>query len=205
MRSKEPVRFDPAPEVEAIAKELIPLHHQHIVDFSVNIRYAFVNKTPKTKGKEVWGSCHKITGRNAYLARENADQEPFFMITISRDVWDVLPQEKRVALVDHELCHAWAEVKQAKDEAAADVDEEIEQDNPVRLSVKPHDLEEFSCIVRRHGLWREDVEDFVNEALKAKDREGYYEAGHAGAVQRTDQGQEKERQVPAAAEGCGKA
>ena len=72
-------------------------------------------------------------------------------------------------MVDHELCHAWAEVKQKKDDS--DSDEELETDNPVRLGVKPHDLEEFSCIVRRHGLWRDDIQDFVEAALKAKPKE----------------------------------
>ena len=48
----------------------------------------------------------------------------------------------------------------------SDSDDDLETDNPIKLSVKPHDLEEFSCIVRRHGLWREDIEDFVNAALK---------------------------------------
>lgn len=169
--AKEPVTFDPAPEVEAIANDLIPKYHQHLENFSVQLRYVFVSKAPKFKGREVWGTCRKVSGLYAHIATENPDNEPFFVITISRDVWDLLPQPKKVALVDHELCHAWAEVKQAKDEAEADVDAEIEQDNPVKLSVKPHDLEEFACIVRRHGLWREDIEEFVDAALRAKDKE----------------------------------
>lgn len=164
----EPIKFEEAPEVEKIAKELIDKYHQHLIDFQVKLRYLFISKTPKSKGKEVWGTCRKISGLNAYLEGGEKDDEPFFVITISRDVWDILPQEKRVALVDHELCHAWAEVKQAEEEADADVDAEIEQDNPVKLSVKPHDLEEFACIVRRHGLWRQDIEEFVEAAMKGK-------------------------------------
>lgn len=158
--------FD-APEVKEVAEQLIPKYHQHLLDFQVKIRYVFVDKTPMSKGKEVWGTCRKITGLSAHLEDSKSD-EPFFVITISKDIWDVLPPDKREALVDHELCHAWAEVKQSDDEADADADAEIEQDNPVKLSVKPHDLEEFSCIVRRHGLWRESVADFVEAALKAK-------------------------------------
>jgi predicted metallopeptidase len=157
--------FD-APEVAEIAQSLIAKYHQHLIDFSVKIRYVFVDKTPNSKGKEVWGTCRKISGLNAYLEGENPDGDPFFVITISKDVWDLLPSEKKLALVDHELCHAWAEVKQQKNES--DDDSDMETDNPVKLNVKPHDLEEFSCIVRRHGLWREDIEAFVDEALKAK-------------------------------------
>jgi hypothetical protein len=107
----------------------------------------------------------KITGQNAYHAADNPEGEPFFSISISKDVWDVLPQDKRVALVDSKLCECWAEVKQAKDEADADVDAEIEQDNPVKLSLRAADVVEFACIVKRHGLWREEVQDLVDAAL----------------------------------------
>ena len=165
MPKKEKTRFDPAPEVKAIAETLIPKYHQHLIDFNVEVRYVFISKAPKYKGKEVWGTCRKVSGLNAHIAQDNPDSEPFFVITISRDVWDLLPHDKRVALVDHELCHALAMVKQADHEANADVDSEIEQDNPVKLSVKPHDLEEFACIVRRHGLWREDIQEFIEAAL----------------------------------------
>ena len=161
-------KYSPAPEVEAIAKDLIPKYHQHLIDFNVEVRYSFIDKTPKSKGKELWGTVKKITGQNAYHAANNPDAEPFFSITVPIDVWDVLPPDKRVALVDSLLCECWAEVKQAKDEADADVDDEIEQDNPVKLSIRAADVVEFSCIVKRHGLWRESVEELVEAALAAK-------------------------------------
>lgn len=148
-----------APEVQQIAEDLIPKYHQHLIDFDVKIRYVFVDKTPKSKGREVWGTCRKISNLNAFLAEGNDSSEPFFVITISKDVWDVLPHDKRVALVDHELCHAWAEANQKEDDDEAD---------PVKLSTVPHDLEEFASIVRRHGLWRDDVEAFVTAALSGK-------------------------------------
>lgn len=166
----EPVKFWDAPEVEAIANELIPKYHQHLLDFNVKIRYLFVSKTPKSGGKEVWGTCRKVSGMNAFLEGGAKNDGPFFVITMSKDVWELLSEDKRRALTDHELCHASASVKQAKDEADADLDAEIEQDNPVKLSIKPHDLEEFSDIVRRYGLWREDVQEFVEAALRSKDK-----------------------------------
>lgn len=162
-------KFFEAPEVAAIAEELIPKYHQHLLDFSVRMRYLFVDKTPKSGGMEIWGTCRKISGLNAYLEGENPDGDPFFVITISKDIWDVLPQDSRIALVDHELCHASAEAKQQKDDGESN--EDMETDNPVKLTIRPHDLEEFSCIVRRHGLWREQVKDFVEAALKAKPTE----------------------------------
>ena len=154
-------KYWPAREVEKIADDLISNHHKHLTDCSARIRYVFQDKVPKAKGKEVWGTCRKVSGLTAHLEGGSPDDDPFFVITISQDVWEVLPQDKKVALVDHELCHAWAEVSgQNEDDDGSG--------SPIKLSVLPHDLEEFSCIVRRHGLWREDIKSFVEAALKSK-------------------------------------
>lgn len=158
-----------APEVRQIAEDLIPKYHQHLIDFDVKIRYVFIDKTPKNKGREVWGTCRKVSNLNAFLADGDDSCEPFFVITISQDVWDVLPHDKRIALVDHELCHTLAEANQKEDDDEAD---------PVKLSTVPHDLEEFSCIVRRHGLWRDDIEAFVKAATSGDSNE----KGHAEDV-----------------------
>ena len=151
-------KYDPAPSVKAIADDLIPKYHPHLLDFSVKMEYRFVDKIPKKGGKEVWGSCRKISALPASLAQDNVDGDPFFVIVISAPIWDVLPDDKRRALVDHELCHALAEYNE-------------DDENPaVKLSTKPHDLEEFSCIIRRHGMWRDDIKDFI-ETAKSKGAE----------------------------------
>lgn len=152
--------YRPAPEVKQIAEELISKYHQHLIDFDVRIEYIYIDKTPKTKGREVWGTCRKISSLNAFLANSQEYSDPFFVITISEPVWEILPLKSKIALVDHELCHAWAEAQQEED---TDGSEDV-----VKLSLNPHDLEEFVCIVRRHGLWREDVQAFVDAALRRR-------------------------------------
>jgi len=155
-------QYSPAPEVKDIAENLIEKYHGHLTDFSVKLEYVFVDKTPKRNGKEVWATCRRISSINAFLAGGDNGSDPFFTIVVSEPVWDVLPPAVRVALVDHELCHAWAEANQKEDADEADA---------VKLSLKSHDVEEFSCIIRRHGLWREDVADFVQAALTVKEDE----------------------------------
>lgn len=155
--------FEPAPEVEEIAKELIGKYHGHLLDFKVRIEYAFTNKTPKNKGKEVWAYVRKVSSLMAYLSETQETAGDFFAMVVSKPVWELLPPDKRQALVDHELCHLWAEADQADEDDADAIPEE-----PVKLSLNSHDVEEFSPVVRRWGLWREDVEDFVNAALKKK-------------------------------------
>jgi len=148
--------FSSAPEVKEIAEELIQKHHPSLRDFQPRIEYVFIDKTPKKGGKEVWGTMRKVTNLAAFLAQNEFAQEqgindPFFVMTITKPVWDILSHEKKVALVDHELCHAAVE----------------EKDNgETKLVIVPHDLEEFTCIVKRHGLWREDVKEFADTCQK---------------------------------------
>jgi len=145
--------YKEAPEVKAVAEKLIDQYHQHIRDFNVRVDYLFIDKIPLKGGKEVWGSCRKITNLNAYLAKDKqSGGDPFFVITIAEPVWDILPEKERQALLDHELSHTAAEYK------------ESDEENVVKLSLKPHDMEEFACIVKRHGMWRQDIEDFVKAA-----------------------------------------
>ena len=150
-------KYSPAPEVKALADELIPKYHQHLIDFDVKLEYVFVDKTPKSKGREVWGSCKKISGQNAFLANQQEGSDPFFVITIPEPIWEALSRDGRLALVDHYLCFAWAEANQKEDDDEAD---------PVKLSIQCPDLVEFSCIVRRHGLWRDDAKELVDALAK---------------------------------------
>ena len=146
--------YRPAPEVRAVADKLIPKFHQHLIDNDVRVDYVFIDKTPKSKGREIWGRCRKVSSLAAFLANDQQGSDPFFVIEISEEIWEVLPPDKREALVDHELCHTLSE---------------IGEEEP-KLSMVPHDLEEFTCIVRRHGLWRDDVEAFVNAARENKEQ-----------------------------------
>jgi len=149
-----PTRYFPAPEVKQVAEELIPVYHPTLVD--ARIEYVFCDKIAKRGGKDIWGTFRKVTNLNAYLGSPSFEQDsgyttPFFVMVIARPVWENLSTEKRKALVDHELCHGSLEYN--------------EEGDP-KLGIVPHDLEEFSCIVKRYGLWREDVRIFVENATK---------------------------------------
>ncbi len=153
------VTYKEAPEVKKIAEELIPKYHQHIVDFNVRVDYIFQDKIQMKGDKEVWGTCRKITNLNAYLAADKqSGGDPFFVITISEPIWDILPPDKRIALVDHELCHTSAEYQEKDDEEPV-----------LKLSCRPHDVEEFACIIKRYGTWRDDIQEFVKNAMNKEE------------------------------------
>jgi hypothetical protein len=147
--------YIPAPEVKDIAQELINQYHTHLADTEVRIEYVFCDNVPKKGDKEIWGTMRKVTNLYAFLASSKEEQdvgnsEAFFVMTISKPVWDVLTLDQKKALVDHELCHAMTEINEDTGEP--------------KLTVVPHDLEEFAVIVKRYGLWRDDVKHFVSAA-----------------------------------------
>ncbi len=148
-------QFQNAPEVRRIANKLIGQHHRHLL--GLRLEYVFISKTDKdgvqqpieSKGKQTWGRAKKVSGLNAYLARERGDGDEefegddFFVIEISLYAWQRISEEQMLALVDHELCHCALNPDSGTPE------------------IRPHDVEEFSEIVKRHGLWRADVEQMI--------------------------------------------
>ena len=146
-----------APEVAERAVGIIQEHHPDLDAPDIRIEYIFVDPPPLSKGKYVAGKCRVVTGLNAFLACECEEPtaDPFFVIEIARQVWDIIPPEQQTALLDHELCHASV----IRDE------EEVP-----KLSIRSHDVEEFSEIVGRHGLWDEGLQEFVKSALEGQDK-----------------------------------
>ncbi len=154
-RGRPPVSLRDAPEAALIAKDLIYEHHPHL--FGVRIDCCFRSETQKNKGKLVLGSCAKTTVREEFLGRRKRDAatgeftapEHYFVISIAEPEWKKLSDPQRIALIDHELHHAGVTETDAGDR---------------KLKILPHDIEEFSAVVRRHGLWKGDIEEFVRSA-----------------------------------------
>lgn len=111
--------------------------------------------TPDTDGKLILGKCIKASD----LQREFAAYD--FVILLNREVWSdpEFTDDKKRALIDHELCHA---------AAAYDVDGPKYDERGRRVfRTRKHDIEEFYEIVQRHGCYKRDLELFA-EALRRK-------------------------------------
>jgi hypothetical protein len=139
-------------EVVELANRLINSHHTHLEP--IRIEYLFLSEPILERGKDVWGRARKVTGLNAYLAARERPQEAieprgFFVVELVKNIWNQLDSKSKDALMDHELSHCW-----------------VNDDGS--LAIKPHDLEEFNSIVRRHGLWRADIESFLNAAREQR-------------------------------------
>jgi len=76
-------KYKPAPEVQAVADELIAKHHHHLM--SVKILYLFCDKPETVRGSQALGTARKVTGLPAYLNKLGAGPQLSFA-EISGDV-----------------------------------------------------------------------------------------------------------------------
>lgn len=129
--------------------KLISNHHRRLTNAAIALAWHRGLK-PDADGRLVLGKTKKCSD----LDRELASFD--FVIVLNRDFWlDTLTKNfQREALLDHELCHC---------EVTLDEDGEPKRDERDRVvyRTRKHDIEEFSDVVRRHGVWRHDLERFA--------------------------------------------
>lgn len=109
--------------------------------------FAFQSPAQKSGDRVVLGRAIKVSPMTRDLANMNAD----FIIIIAEDEWKDLADDKRMALIDHQLSHC------------AVHEDEKNPGKPV-FKIAPHDLGEFSDVVRRHGIHCDEILPFVAAA-----------------------------------------
>ena len=146
-----PTTYSTAGDVEAIAHDLIRRHYPRLT--TVAIAYVFRDPGATRDGVTVRAKARKISGLNAWLAHrprplvtdalfdDDDSVGPFFVLEVAGDVWPLLNDGQRRALVDHHLCHMGG--------------------TGFEIFIRPHDLEEFTVIVERHGLHNTATLDLV--------------------------------------------
>lgn len=133
------------PEIFRLLYDLVAKAHPEIAEASIGL--AWINNVkPKPDGHTLWGRAKRVG------SLERQFHEHDFIILLNRVVWIALPPDARRALLDHELYHCGSKISEKTGETT--------------WISKRHDVEEFVPIVRRYGLWREDVKALVNAALK---------------------------------------
>jgi hypothetical protein len=108
------------------------------------------NWTTDADGKITLGKCVKVSD----LQREFMDYD--FIIVLNKEIWHAQEwgHDKKLALMDHELCHATTALDEFGDVKYN------EQDRPV-FRTRKHDIEEFREVVERHGCYKADLEEFA--------------------------------------------
>lgn len=139
---------------------LIAQHHVELDRTNARIALAWAKSwKADVDGRVTLGKCKKASD----LDRELAPYD--FVILLNRWFWldSRVTDEQRQALLDHELMHAAV----AYDDAG-----EIKRDERGRavFRTRKHDLEEFSDIVDRHGVWKRDIEAFARALRRAESK-----------------------------------
>jgi hypothetical protein len=131
--------------------------HAHLRDAKIAMAWR-IGKKADADGRLWLGSAKK----GSDLDRAMHDQD--FVILLNKEVWNSSIKEAyKVALIDHELCHC---------QVACDTDGQPKLDENGRkvYRIRKHDVEEFTGVVRRRGLWKDDVRKLVEQALEFEGR-----------------------------------
>jgi hypothetical protein len=140
--------------------------HDDLHDARIGLAWRKALK-PDVDGHIVLGRCVKVSD----LHKEFFNFD--FIIVLNREYWDEFEDDKRLALMDHELSHAAATMDDLTGEQKED-----ERGHPVWRSRK-HDLEEFRDVVKRHGLYKDDLIKFA-EAIRNAKKAPLFEKVEAG-------------------------
>jgi hypothetical protein len=137
--------YHDAEQCQEIGDVLVDAIHDHLEH--AKIAYIFREKM-KTRDRVVLGKASKADGKLSHFAGWD------FVIEINWQEWRKLSDMQKIALIDHELSHCGREE-----------DPKTGERKWVLLS---HDVEEFGGIVRRWGLWQNDLMVFAGAVTHAQ-------------------------------------
>jgi predicted metallopeptidase len=123
--------YEEATEVRSIANDLINKYHSNLRQAA--IKYLYRDPAPRSGGKTVLGRATKVSGK--YKAVSGFD----FIIEISKLHFENMDQDKKKALIDHELSHCYIDLEG-------------------KIKTISHDFEGFNSVLKRHGFWEADLE-----------------------------------------------
>lgn len=127
--------------------ELIAAHHEDLRDARIALAWCTSWKAD-VDGQMTIGKCKRASD----LDREMVDFD--FIILLNEGFCLMASDAQRRALLDHELCHAALKYDKSG--------EPVEDERGRKVyRTRKHDVEEFACIVERHGLYKHDLERFA--------------------------------------------
>lgn len=127
-------------------------NHSHIDEAKVALAWRHRVKSDKD-GILKLGQCLKNSGVHRELA--NYD----FIILLNKTAWDAFAMEQKLALLDHELCHIMPSEDKNGDQVRDDLGRKL-------FRMRRHDIEEFQEVVKRHGMYKKDLERFAEIVAK---------------------------------------
>jgi hypothetical protein len=164
-----------APEYELLDR-LVAEHHPDLAEAEFVLVWRDSWKPDKDL-RQTLGKCKRASD----FDREMREYD--FAIILNRMAWGHLSAAQREALMDHELTHAAPAID---DETG---DQKEDERGRKLWRIRKHDIEEFTSIVRRHGLYKDDLAEFVKAAARKAGR-GLFEGGEAESDKEEEGGEE---------------
>lgn len=155
-----------------IFRRLLSTHEElgelsSLIDSDIRIAFMLRYGEWKKGGRQTLGTCY--CGPSAQgdlrplfeqLLEDTLGYYPDFLIVLAGDWWEEASEEERTVLVFHEALHAG----HAKDQYGTPKFNR-QTGLPVPCIV-PHDVEEFTAVVRRYGAWKSDLAEFLAAAAE---------------------------------------
>jgi hypothetical protein len=129
-------------DVIETAQGLIEQYHPWLKE--ARIGFLFREEAPVSNGRITFGKAKKVSDQDKTLLDLD------FIIWLAEDEFSRMTGSQRRALIDHELCHCY-------------------MDNDGKITMRKHDVEEFHCILERHGFWWPGSTTTAEAAQKAFD------------------------------------
>lgn len=144
--------------------ELVDAHHEELKHAKIALAWC-TSWRPDVDGRVVIGKCKRASELDRELTGATYD----FVILLSKSFWQDLrvTAAQRAALLDHELCHAAVKLDERTGDPA------VNERRRVIYRLRKHDVEEFSAVIRRHGTYKRDLEDFAAALRQADLRESF--------------------------------
>lgn len=138
-----------------LMEEIVEAHHPHLRDAKIAIAWRH-GKKADSDGRIWLGQAKK--GSDLDRALHGFD----FVLLLNHEAWNAnLSEAQMRALLDHELCHCAVVVD-------TNGEPKVDEKGRTVYRLRKHDIEEFRDVVARHGLWKEDIREFVEAAIKAE-------------------------------------
>jgi hypothetical protein len=152
--------------IYAMLRNLVDAHHQELEQAKIALAWC-TSWRPDVDGRVTLGKCKKASDLDRELVAFD------FIILLRKAFWQDsrVSVEQRVALLDHELCHAAVRVDDRTGDPVTD------ERGRIVYRMRKHDVEEFADVVRRHGIYKSDLEVFAAALRQATLREGFTSCG----------------------------
>jgi predicted metallopeptidase len=142
-------KYTSAEVVSEIVARLIRNDFSYLRD--CRFTFLFRNNGWDSKGRTILGQVRKVSEiDNAIMCSEVGLEDIDIVMILNGDKWKDLSTMQREALIAHELCHV-----------------EIADKG---YGLVPHDVEEFARVVKRYGLWKNDLQQ-MGDAARAYEQE----------------------------------